>query len=61
MPHPKQKRPAAGDTAGGALETHQLGGDEHPRVYRERPPAATLVLRCIRDEAGRFQGLEAVA
>ena len=46
---------------GGALGSLEFDGSGRLQPYRKAPSRATLTLREIRDEQGRFQGLEAVA
>jgi hypothetical protein len=56
MNKPKKKPRVAGSTASGAGSLH-LDGFRQPGIYRTGAGVATI-LREIRDEAGRFQGLE---
>jgi len=57
---PMQKHRPPGEGSG-ANECLQLGGSGQLQNYRKAPSRATLKLVEIRDEAGRFQGLEAVS
>ena len=57
---PKQKRRPLGKGDGAANQCLQLGGSGQFQPYSKAGRRATI-LREIRDEQGRFQGLEAVA
>jgi hypothetical protein len=60
--HPPERRnPATAATVHGAFGNPELGGSGRKEAYPTRAPRATLTLRSIHDEQGRFQGLEAVA
>jgi hypothetical protein len=57
MTKSKKKPRVAGSTARGADRSLHLDGFRQPGIYRPGASVATI-LREIRDEAGRFQGLE---